>query len=71
MRATVETALRQREASDWPGVETANMELHMAVVELADSERLNAMFAPVLTGPRLASSARCRTPSSCTRPAWT
>jgi DNA-binding GntR family transcriptional regulator len=54
MRAAVEKALRQRDAQDWAGVGTANMEFHMAIVELADSERLNAMFAPVLAELRLA-----------------
>ena len=38
--------------SDTPG--TANMDFHMAIVELADSERLNQMFAPVLAELRLA-----------------
>lgn len=54
MRAAVETALRLRDGSDWSGVGTANMQFHMAVVELADSERLNGMFAPVLAELRLA-----------------
>jgi DNA-binding GntR family transcriptional regulator len=54
MRAAVEKALNRQKARDWAGVGTANMEFHMAVVELADSERLNAMFAPVLAELRLA-----------------
>lgn len=54
MRTAVETALQRRAASDWPGVGTANMEFHMAVVELADSERLNGMFTPILAELRLA-----------------
>jgi len=54
MRAAVEAALRCRELGDWPGVGTANMAFHMAVVELADSERLNLMFAPMLAELRLA-----------------
>ncbi len=54
MRDAVETALRRRESGDWSGVGTANMEFHMAVVELADSERLNGMFAPILAELRLA-----------------
>ncbi len=54
MRAAVEKALKHREVADWPGVGTANMEFHMAIVELADSERLNMMFAPVLAELRLA-----------------
>jgi DNA-binding GntR family transcriptional regulator len=54
MRAAVEKGLRQRDAGDWAGVGTANMEFHMAIVELADSERLNSMFARVLAELRLA-----------------
>ena len=54
MRAAVEQALCYRDAGDWGGVGTANMEFHMAIVELADSERLNSMFASVLAELRLA-----------------
>lgn len=54
MRAAVEAGLRAREASDWLGVGTANMSFHMGVVELADSERLNQLFAQVLAELRLA-----------------
>ncbi|WP_448953715.1 GntR family transcriptional regulator [Labrys neptuniae] len=54
MREALETALRLRETGDWPGVGTANMAFHMAVVELADSERLNQLFAQVLAELRLA-----------------
>ncbi len=54
LREAVETALRCSNAGDWPGAGTANMDFHMAVVELADSERLNLMFAPVLAELRLA-----------------
>jgi len=54
MREAVETQLRCREVSDWVGVGTANMAFHMAIVELADSERLNQLFAPVLAELRLA-----------------
>ena len=54
MRDAVETALRCRAEGDWLGVGTANMAFHMAVVELADSERLNQLFAPVLAELRLA-----------------
>ena len=48
LREAVDTALRCRDSSDWQGVGTANMEFHMAVVELADSERLNVMFSHLL-----------------------
>lgn len=54
MRTAVEAALACRSASDWPGVGTANMDFHMAVVELADSERLNGMFKPIVAELRLA-----------------
>jgi DNA-binding GntR family transcriptional regulator len=35
-------------------VGTANMEFHMAIVELADSERLNTLFSHILAELRLA-----------------
>ena len=54
MRAQVDDALRCRAAGDWLGVGTANMAFHMAIVELADSERLNHLFASVLAELRLA-----------------
>ena len=54
LREAVEMALRCRDAGDWQGVGTANMEFHMAIVELADSERLNTMFSHLLAELRLA-----------------
>lgn len=54
MRESVEAAIRARDASDWLGVGTANMNFHMGIVELADSERLNLLFAQVLAELRLA-----------------
>lgn len=54
MREAVEMALKCRDAADWQGVGTANMEFHMAIVELADSERLNVMFSHLLAELRLA-----------------
>lgn len=54
MRDAVDAALASRGRNDWPGVGTANMQFHMAVVELADSERLNHLFASVLAELRLA-----------------
>ncbi len=54
LREAVEMALRCRDAADWQGVGTANMEFHMAIVELADSERLNVMFSHLLAELRLA-----------------
>ena len=54
LREAVEMAQRCRDAGDWQGVGTANMEFHMAIVELADSERLNVMFSHLLAELRLA-----------------
>lgn len=54
MREAVETSLRCRDVGDWLGVGTANMKFHRAVVELADSERLNLLFESVLAELRLA-----------------
>ena len=53
MREAVQRAQHCRDAKDWSGVGTANMEFHMAIVELADSERLNTMFAHLLAELRL------------------
>ena len=54
MRHAVETAIKCRDAADWQGVGTANMEFHMAIVKLADSERLDIMFSHILAELRLA-----------------
>lgn len=54
MREAVQQAVKAREAGDWLGVGTANMAFHMGIVELADSERLNLLFAQVLAELRLA-----------------
>ncbi|MBY4896117.1 GntR family transcriptional regulator [Cupriavidus sp. AU9028] len=54
MRAAVQAGLQCRDNGDWQGAGTANMEFHMAIVELADSERLNVMFAHLLAELRLA-----------------
>lgn len=54
LRLAVDTALRCRDAGDWRGVGTANMEFHKAIVALADSERLNEMFSHLLAELRLA-----------------
>ena len=39
---------------DWVGVGNANMEFHAAIVDLADSPRLNAFFEKLATELRLA-----------------
>lgn len=54
LREAVDRALRCRNEGDWRGVGTANMEFHQAIVELADSERLNEMFSHLLAELRLA-----------------
>lgn len=54
LRAAVQMGLRCRDSGDWQGAGTANMEFHMAIVELADSERLNVMFSHLLAELRLA-----------------
>jgi DNA-binding GntR family transcriptional regulator len=54
MRQAVEQAWAARDRSDWVSVGTANMAFHMGIVELADSERLNTLFAQVLAELRLA-----------------
>ncbi|GGH62718.1 GntR family transcriptional regulator [Comamonas phosphati] len=54
MRQAVDLALRHRDEEDWSGVGTANMAFHKAIVELADSERLNEMFSHLLAELRLA-----------------
>jgi len=54
MKDAVETALEQRAAENWIAVGTANMAFHRAVVEQADSQRLNSMFDCLLAELRLA-----------------
>ena len=54
MRQAVDKAVSCRDADDWLGVGTANMEFHRALVELADSERLNNFFSHLLVELRLA-----------------
>lgn len=54
LRSAVEAALQARDRGDWRAVGSANMAFHMAVVELADSERLNTMFSHLLAELRLA-----------------
>ena len=54
MRAAVEAATTGLTAVDWRAVGTANMGFHRAIVELADSERLNLLFGQLLVELRLA-----------------
>lgn len=54
LREAISMARRCRDESDWRGVGTANMAFHQTIVELADSERLNALFSQLLAELRLA-----------------
>ncbi|MBS0454240.1 MAG: GntR family transcriptional regulator [Proteobacteria bacterium] len=54
MRTAVEAALKGRAERNWRAVGSANMDFHVAVVELADSERLNQMFTHLVAELRLA-----------------
>lgn len=54
LHAAVAMGQRCRDESDWRGVGTANMAFHKAIVELADSERLNTLFSQLLAELRLA-----------------
>ena len=54
MRAALDRAETARAAADWRGVGSANMEFHAAIVDLADSPRLNAFFEKLATELRLA-----------------
>lgn len=53
MHAAVETALKCREKKDWVGVGSANMMFHAAIVDLADSMRLNAFYGQIAAELRL------------------
>lgn len=53
MRDSIAMALQHRSEGRWVAVGTANMAFHTGIVELADSERLSALFAPMLTELRL------------------
>ncbi|SMC98407.1 GntR family transcriptional regulator [Rhizobium sp. RU36D] len=53
MRAAVETAKAARDVRDWVKVGSANMAFHAAIVDLADSQRLNAFYAQIAAELRL------------------
>lgn len=53
MHAAVEAAHAARERDDWVAVGTANHEFHRAIVRLADSPRLEAVYASLQTELRL------------------
>ncbi|WP_027014157.1 GntR family transcriptional regulator [Comamonas composti] len=54
MQQAMDRAQAAREASDWLGVGSANMDFHAAIVALADSERLSALFSDIAAELRLA-----------------
>ncbi|EHS53637.1 transcriptional regulator, GntR family [Rhizobium sp. PDO1-076] len=53
MRAAVEHARAARDAKDWLTVGSQNMVFHAAIVDLADSQRLNAFYAQTAAELRL------------------
>lgn len=53
MRAAVETARARRAEGDWIGVGSANMMFHTAVIDLADSARLNEFYERISAELRL------------------
>lgn len=53
MSKAVEAAAAARNMRDWRAVGTANMNFHIAIVALADSERLSALFADIAAELRL------------------
>lgn len=53
MREAVKTAEAARELKDWAVVGNANMAFHAAIVDLADSQRLNTFYAQIAAELRL------------------
>lgn len=53
MRAAVEQARQSKQAGDWGSVGSANMAFHAAIVDLADSQRLNVFYAQIAAELRL------------------
>lgn len=53
MRGAVERARVARDAKDWLTVGSQNMVFHAAIVDLADSQRLNAFYAQIAAELRL------------------
>ncbi|MGG7516374.1 GntR family transcriptional regulator [Allorhizobium undicola] len=53
MSEAVEEACHCLEAKDWQGVGSANMRFHSAIVDLADSHRLNDFYARIAAELRL------------------
>jgi DNA-binding GntR family transcriptional regulator len=67
MREAVAEQRRLAQAGRWQDVGSANMRFHQGVVALADSERLDALFAHLLVELRLAFG-MLRDAEFCTRP---
>lgn len=53
MREAVKTAQAARKLKDWVVVGSANMAFHAAIVDLADSQRLNEFYAQIAAELRL------------------
>ncbi len=53
MRAAVEAAREARDRNDWTAVGSENMKFHAAIVDLADSQRLNGFYAQIAAELRL------------------
>ncbi|MCM2395896.1 GntR family transcriptional regulator [Rhizobium sp. S95] len=53
MRSAVECARSARDEKDWGTVGSQNMVFHAAIVDLADSQRLNAFYAQIAAELRL------------------
>lgn len=54
MRAAMDRTCALRDAGDWQGVGSANIEFHQAIVALTDSPRLTGFFARIAAELRLA-----------------
>ena len=54
MREAVDRAKHARDAKDWLSVGSEDLAFHAAIVELADSPRLNNFFSQILAEIRLA-----------------
>lgn len=53
MRSAVDAARAARDRNDWTAVGSENMKFHAAIVDLADSQRLNGFYAQIAAELRL------------------
>ena len=53
MRSAVDAARKARDLNDWTAVGSENMKFHAAIVDLADSQRLNGFYAQIAAELRL------------------